>query len=53
MFCAVPVSAELYGLVQRSLEIIGDDDWPIQADGDDLGVLPVRLGISDKRLKLL
>jgi len=41
------------GQESSSLEIIGDDSWPIQADGDDLGVLPVRLGISDKRLKLL
>ncbi len=45
--------ANLIPLTCTTLEIIGDDDWPIQADGDDLGVLPVRLGISDKRLKLL
>ena len=45
--------ANLIPLTCTTLEIIGDDSWPIQADGDDLGVLPVRLGISDKRLKLL
>jgi diacylglycerol kinase family enzyme len=36
----------------RLEEITSEEPWPVQADGDNVGSLPVKISISDKRLKL-
>jgi diacylglycerol kinase family enzyme len=44
--------ANLIPLNCTTLDILCDEPWPIQADGDAITTLPVRLEISDKRLRL-
>ena len=44
--------ANLIPLICTDLEITSEEPWPVQADGDDLGTLPVKIRISDKRLRL-
>lgn len=44
--------ANLIPLTCTELEITSDEPWPVQADGDDVGTLPVKIAISDKRLRL-
>jgi len=44
--------ANLIPLTCSALEITSDEPWPVQADGDDLGALPVKIAVSDKRLRL-
>ena len=44
--------ANLIPLTCTTLEISSDTPWPVQADGDNVGTLPVRIAISDKRLRL-
>jgi diacylglycerol kinase family enzyme len=36
-----------------SLRILGPAGLPLQADGDSVGVTPVEIGLSDRRLRLL
>jgi diacylglycerol kinase (ATP) len=43
----------LITLTCTSLEIEGDEPWPVQADGDDVGTLPVRMVIHDETLRIL
>lgn len=42
----------LIPLTCTELEISGEEPWPVQADGDDVGTLPAKIAISDKRLRL-
>jgi diacylglycerol kinase (ATP) len=35
----------------KTLDILCSDPWPVQADGDPIATLPVRIQISDKRLR--
>ena len=44
--------ANLIPLNCTTLDILCDEPWPIQADGDAVTTLPVRIEISDKRLRL-
>jgi diacylglycerol kinase (ATP) len=43
----------LITLTCSSLEIESDEPWPVQADGDDVGTLPVRMAIHDETLRIL
>ncbi len=44
--------ANLIPLTCTELEITSEEAWPVQADGDHVGSLPVKIAISDKRLRL-
>lgn len=37
----------------QTLDILCSDPWPVQADGDPIATLPVRVQISEKRLRFL
>ncbi|MFM7027649.1 MAG: diacylglycerol/lipid kinase family protein [Chakrabartia sp.] len=44
--------ANLIPLNCTTLDILSDEPWPVQADGDPVATLPVRVQISDQRLRL-
>lgn len=44
--------ANLIPLNCTTLDILSDEPWPVQADGDALGTVPVRIEISKLRLRL-
>jgi diacylglycerol kinase (ATP) len=43
----------LITLTCSSLEIESDEPWPIQADGDDAGTLPVRMAIHGETIRII
>ncbi len=43
----------LITLTCTSLKIESDEPWPIQADGDDVGTLPIRMAIHGDTLRII